>query len=86
MPRHSSMEMFNAGDPASVSRKQNYERYRCHDGAKTVTRTLMSSTCSKLISSMSAIINQGALREWGSSKTRSLLSRHQGPLLQGVFT
>lgn len=63
MPRHSSMEMFNAGDPASVSRKQNYERYRCHEGAKSVSRQLMSSTCSKLISSMSAVINDGALRE-----------------------
>lgn len=63
MPRHSSMEMFNAGDPTANSRKQNYERYRCHDSAKTVSRNLMSNTCSKLISSMSAIINDGALRE-----------------------
>uniref|UniRef100_A0A8C2XM76 Laminin, beta 2 (laminin S) n=1 Tax=Cyclopterus lumpus TaxID=8103 RepID=A0A8C2XM76_CYCLU len=35
MPRHSSMEMFNAGDPASNNRKQAYERYRCHEGAKS---------------------------------------------------
>lgn len=64
MPRHSSLEMFNAGDPASNSRKQNYERYRCHEGAKSVSRSLMSSTCSQLISSMSAVINDGALREF----------------------
>lgn len=63
MPRHTSMEMFTAGDPASNSRKQNYERYRCHEGAKSVSRPLMSSTCSKLISSMSAVIHDGALRE-----------------------
>uniref|UniRef100_I3IZE4 Laminin subunit beta-2 n=1 Tax=Oreochromis niloticus TaxID=8128 RepID=I3IZE4_ORENI len=61
MPRHSAMEMFNAGDPASNTRRQTYERYRCHDGAKSVTRPLMSDTCAKLISSMSAIINDGAL-------------------------
>ncbi|XP_039459916.1 laminin subunit beta-2 isoform X1 [Oreochromis aureus] len=61
MPRHSTMEMFNAGDPASNTRRQTYERYRCHDGAKSVTRPLMSDTCAKLISSMSAIINDGAL-------------------------
>eukprot|EP00066_Takifugu_rubripes_P001619 XP_003962939.2 PREDICTED: laminin subunit beta-2 [Takifugu rubripes] len=61
IPRHSSMEMFNAGDPTANSRKQNYERYRCHDSAKTVSRNLMSNTCSKLISSMSAIIHDGAL-------------------------
>ncbi|XP_004565524.2 laminin subunit beta-2 isoform X1 [Maylandia zebra] len=61
MPRHSAMEMFNAGDPASNIRRQTYERYHCHDGAKSVTRPLMSDTCAKLISSMSAIINDGAL-------------------------
>uniref|UniRef100_A0A7N8XWQ2 Laminin subunit beta-2 n=1 Tax=Mastacembelus armatus TaxID=205130 RepID=A0A7N8XWQ2_9TELE len=61
MPRHSSMEMFNMGDPASNSRTQTYERYRCHDGAKSVARPLMSDICAKLITSMSAIINDGAL-------------------------
>ncbi|XP_044206819.1 laminin subunit beta-2 isoform X1 [Thunnus albacares] len=61
MPRYSSMEMFNAGDPASNNRKQTYERYRCHEGAKSVTRPLMSDTCAKLITSVSAIINDGAL-------------------------
>uniref|UniRef100_A0A4W6G1P5 Laminin, beta 2 (laminin S) n=1 Tax=Lates calcarifer TaxID=8187 RepID=A0A4W6G1P5_LATCA len=61
MPRHSSMEMFNSGDPASNVRRQTYERYRCHEGAKSVTRPLMSDTCAKLITSMSAIINDGAL-------------------------
>ncbi|CAF89550.1 unnamed protein product [Tetraodon nigroviridis] len=61
MPRHSSMEMFSAGDPASNSRKQNFERYRCHEGAKSVIRSPMSSTCSKLLSSMSAVVNDGAL-------------------------
>lgn len=59
------MEMFTAGDSASDSRKQTYERYRCHDAAKGVTRPPMSDTCAKLIASMSAIINDGALREWG---------------------
>lgn len=66
MPRHSSMEMFSAGDSASNSRKQTYERYRCHDAAKGVTRPAMSDTCAKLIASMSAVINDGALREWGA--------------------
>lgn len=64
MPRHSSMEMFNAGDAASNIRKQTYERYRCHEGAKSVIRPQMSDTCAKLISSMSAVVNDGALREW----------------------
>uniref|UniRef100_A0A669EIH6 Laminin, beta 2 (laminin S) n=1 Tax=Oreochromis niloticus TaxID=8128 RepID=A0A669EIH6_ORENI len=46
---------------SSWTLRQTYERYRCHDGAKSVTRPLMSDTCAKLISSMSAIINDGAL-------------------------
>ncbi|XP_061592828.1 laminin subunit beta-2 isoform X1 [Cololabis saira] len=61
MPRHVSMEMFNAGDPGSTARRQSYERYRCHEGAKGVIRPAMSDTCAKLISSMSAVINDGAL-------------------------
>uniref|UniRef100_A0A4W6G170 Laminin, beta 2 (laminin S) n=1 Tax=Lates calcarifer TaxID=8187 RepID=A0A4W6G170_LATCA len=56
MPRHSSMEMFNSGDPASNVRRQTYERYRCHEGAKSVTRPLMSDTCAKLITSIDLML------------------------------
>lgn len=55
--------MFVVGDPASILRKQNYERYRCHESAKSVSRPAMSEVCAKLILSMSAIINDGALRK-----------------------
>ncbi|XP_028979855.2 laminin subunit beta-2 isoform X1 [Esox lucius] len=61
LPRYSSLEMFIAGDPTSIARKQSYERYRCHEGAKSVTRPQISDVCAKLITSMSAIINDGAL-------------------------
>ncbi|KAM4571448.1 laminin subunit beta-2 [Fundulus diaphanus] len=61
MPRHSSMEMFTLGDLPSNVRKQTFERYRCHEGARSVIRSHISDTCAKLISSMSAIINDGAL-------------------------
>uniref|UniRef100_A0A8C1IFF7 Laminin, beta 2 (laminin S) n=1 Tax=Cyprinus carpio TaxID=7962 RepID=A0A8C1IFF7_CYPCA len=61
LPRYSSLEMFTAGDPASVTRKQSYERYRCHETAKSVSRPQMSEVCAKLITSMSALINDGAL-------------------------
>ncbi len=63
LPRYSSLEMFTAGDPDSVARKQSYERYRCHETAKSVSRPQMSEVCAKLITSMSALINDGALRE-----------------------
>lgn len=81
MPRHSSLEMFNAGDPASNSRKQSYERYRCHEGAKSVSRSLLSSTCSQLISSMSAVINDGALRESSPSSRPANLQKEAPPWL-----
>uniref|UniRef100_A0A673LPH3 Laminin subunit beta-2-like n=1 Tax=Sinocyclocheilus rhinocerous TaxID=307959 RepID=A0A673LPH3_9TELE len=61
LPRYSSLEMFTAGDPASIARKQSYERYRCHETAKSVSRPQMSEVCAKLITSMSALINDGAL-------------------------
>lgn len=66
MPRPSSLEMFNAGDPASDNRKQAYARYRCHEAAKGVARPAMSDTCAKLVASMSAVVNDGALREWNT--------------------
>ncbi|XP_039626988.1 laminin subunit beta-2 isoform X1 [Polypterus senegalus] len=61
LPRYSSLEMFIAGDPTSLSRKENYERYHCHDTAKAVVRPQPSDVCAKLISSMSATIHGGAL-------------------------
>ncbi|KAK7883977.1 hypothetical protein WMY93_027100 [Mugilogobius chulae] len=61
MPRHSSMDMFSSGDAGAALRKQSYERYRCHDTARSVVRPVMSEACARLISSMSALIHDGAL-------------------------
>ncbi|XP_067854444.1 laminin subunit beta-2 isoform X2 [Heptranchias perlo] len=61
VPRYSSMEMFIAGDSASIRRKETFERYRCHDNSITVIMPTMTDICAKLISSMSAIIHNGAL-------------------------
>uniref|UniRef100_A0A4W4EVQ4 Laminin, beta 2 (laminin S) n=1 Tax=Electrophorus electricus TaxID=8005 RepID=A0A4W4EVQ4_ELEEL len=61
MPLYSSLEMFVAGDPASVVRKQNYERFRCHESAKSVPRPAISDVCAKLVFSLSTIINDRAL-------------------------
>uniref|UniRef100_A0A6Q2X9S7 Laminin, beta 2 (laminin S) n=1 Tax=Esox lucius TaxID=8010 RepID=A0A6Q2X9S7_ESOLU len=56
LPRYSSLEMFIAGDPTSIARKQSYERYRCHEGAKSVTRPQISDVCAKLITSIVHLI------------------------------
>ncbi|XP_030061842.1 laminin subunit beta-2 isoform X2 [Microcaecilia unicolor] len=61
IPRYSSMEMFIAGDPASISRKEMFERHRCHDSSKSVVKVPTSETCTTLITSMSAILHEGAL-------------------------
>nr|XP_033782232.1 laminin subunit beta-2 isoform X2 [Geotrypetes seraphini] len=61
IPRYSSMEMFIAGDPSSISRKQTFEHHRCHDSSKSVVKGPLSETCASLITSMSAILHEGAL-------------------------
>ncbi|XP_029457085.1 laminin subunit beta-2-like isoform X2 [Rhinatrema bivittatum] len=61
VPRYSSMEMFIAGDPASISRKETFERYHCHDSSKSVVKVPTAEACASLITSMSAILHEGAL-------------------------
>ncbi|KAJ6668143.1 hypothetical protein lerEdw1_015520 [Lerista edwardsae] len=61
MPRHSFLEMFIAGDAASIARKETFERYRCAQQARPVVKTPPPEPCVNLLTSMSAIIHQGAL-------------------------
>ncbi|XP_078517952.1 laminin subunit beta-2 isoform X1 [Lissotriton helveticus] len=68
IPRYSSMEMFIAGDPDAISRRETFERIRCHERGKTISTvsdnevmTASSAVCAVLISSMSAILHDGAL-------------------------
>ncbi|XP_068108744.1 laminin subunit beta-2 isoform X3 [Hyperolius riggenbachi] len=61
VPRYSSLEMFIAGDPASIHRKDAFERYRCHANNINVLKSATNEVCSKLITSMSATIHDGAL-------------------------
>ncbi|TSM04853.1 Laminin subunit beta-2 [Bagarius yarrelli] len=61
LPHYNSLDMFVVGDPASNLRKQSYERYHCHESANSVSRPAMGDVCAKLLLSMSAIINNGAL-------------------------
>uniref|UniRef100_A0A803TJZ0 Laminin subunit beta 2 n=1 Tax=Anolis carolinensis TaxID=28377 RepID=A0A803TJZ0_ANOCA len=61
MPRYSSLEMFIAGDPASIARKEIFERYRCVQQARPVIKAPTPEPCAHLLTSMSAVIHQGAL-------------------------
>ncbi|XP_066554307.1 laminin subunit beta-2 isoform X2 [Amia ocellicauda] len=61
LPRYSSLEIFISGDPVSISRKESFERYRCHDNSKAVVKPQPNDVCAKLLASMSAIIHDGAL-------------------------
>ncbi|XP_066474032.1 laminin subunit beta-2 [Tiliqua scincoides] len=61
MPRHSFLEMFIAGDAASIARKGTFERYRCTQQARPVVKAPAPEPCANLLTSMSAIIHQGAL-------------------------
>ncbi|XP_077307783.1 laminin subunit beta-2-like isoform X2 [Lithobates pipiens] len=61
VPRYSSLEMFIAGDPASIQRKETFERFRCHNSNINVVKSATNEVCTKLITSMSAVIHDGAL-------------------------
>ncbi|KAH0630316.1 hypothetical protein JD844_013235 [Phrynosoma platyrhinos] len=61
MPRYSSLEMFIAGDAASIARRETFERYRCAQQARPVIKAPTPEPCTRLLTSMSAIIHQGAL-------------------------
>ncbi|XP_040262985.1 laminin subunit beta-2 isoform X2 [Bufo bufo] len=61
VPRYSSLEMFIGGDSASIQRKDAFERFRCHSNSGSVQKSSTNEVCSKLITSMSAILHEGAL-------------------------
>ncbi|XP_007438435.1 laminin subunit beta-2-like, partial [Python bivittatus] len=61
VPRYSSLEMFIAGDAASNARKETFEHYRCAQQARPVIKVPTPESCASLLTSMSAIIHQGAL-------------------------
>ncbi|KAM3914862.1 laminin subunit beta-2 isoform 3-T3 [Leptodactylus fuscus] len=61
VPRYSSLEMFIGGDPASIQRKDAFERFRCHSNVGNVLKSPTNEVCSKLITSMSAVLHDGAL-------------------------
>ncbi|KAM4651236.1 laminin subunit beta-2 [Discoglossus pictus] len=61
IPRYSSLEMFIAGDPASIHRRGTFERYHCNSNIGNVLKPPTTEVCSNLITSMSAILHDGAL-------------------------
>ncbi|XP_075687829.1 laminin subunit beta-2-like isoform X2 [Rhinoderma darwinii] len=61
VPRYSSLEMFIGGDPASIHRKDAFERFRCHGNSGNVLKSPTNEVCAKLITSMSALLHDGAL-------------------------
>ncbi|XP_051874089.1 LOW QUALITY PROTEIN: laminin subunit beta-2 [Pristis pectinata] len=61
VPRYSSLEMFIAGDTASIRRKETFERYRCHDNGISAVTPMVTEICAQLIGSLSAVVHNGAL-------------------------
>lgn len=64
LPRYSSLEMFIAGDPGSMERRETFERYRCAQPFHAAGPSPMAEPCSSLLHSLSAILHDGALREY----------------------
>lgn len=63
LPRYSSLEMFIAGDPGSMERRETFERYRCAQPFHTAGPSPVAEPCASLLHSISAILHDGALRE-----------------------
>lgn len=65
LPRYSSLEMFIAGDPSSMERRETFERYRCAQPFHAAGPSPVAEPCSSLLHSLSAVLHDGALREYG---------------------
>ncbi|XP_040424475.1 laminin subunit beta-2-like [Cygnus olor] len=61
LPRYSSLEMFIAGDPGAMGRRETFERYRCAQHFHAVGQAPVAEPCSSLLHSLSAILHDGAL-------------------------
>ncbi|NWI18533.1 LAMB1 protein, partial [Crypturellus soui] len=61
LPRYSSLEMFIAGDPSAMGRRETFERYRCGQHFHAAGLPPVAEPCSGLLSSLSAILHDGAL-------------------------
>ncbi|OPJ71969.1 laminin subunit beta-2 [Patagioenas fasciata monilis] len=61
LPRYSSLEMFIAGDPSSMERRETFERYRCAQPFHTAGPSPVAEPCARLLHSLSAILHDGAL-------------------------
>ncbi|NXH75212.1 LAMB1 protein, partial [Hydrobates tethys] len=61
LPRYSSLEMFIAGDPGSMDRRETFERYRCAQPFHAAGPSPVAEPCSSLLHSLSAILHDGAL-------------------------
>ncbi|KAM8799629.1 laminin subunit beta-2 [Eudromia elegans] len=61
LPRHSSLEMFIAGDAGAVARRETFERYRCGQHFHAAGVPPAGEPCSGLLRSLSAVLHDGAL-------------------------
>lgn len=64
MPRVLVLEMFSGGDAAALERRATFERYRCHEEGLVPGKIPPSEACARLLISLSALIYNGALREY----------------------
>lgn len=64
LPRVLVLEMFSGGDAAALERRATFERYRCHEEGLVPSKAPPSEACAPLLLSLSALLYNGALREW----------------------
>ncbi|KAM5292015.1 laminin subunit beta-2 [Ctenodactylus gundi] len=61
LPDVQVLEMFSGGDASALERRTTFERYRCHEEGLMPSKTPPSEACAPLLTSLSALIYNGAL-------------------------
>lgn len=64
LPRVSELPGFHGAEAAA--RQEELERYRCLEAFHMAPPSLLAQACAHLVCSISALLHDGALREWGT--------------------
>lgn len=64
LPRVSELPGFHGAEAAA--RQEELERYRCLEAFHMAPPSPLAQACAQLVCSISALLHDGALREWGT--------------------
>lgn len=65
LPRVSELPGFHGAAADVAQRREELERYRCLEAFRMAPPHTLAEACARLVCSVSALLHDGALREWG---------------------